>query len=676
MVDHLKTKELYGDDGYTLTCRRFLRICMSLITAVILILILTGRPENAYAQTVQADEAEYYTISTIPVPEDIKLEASGLAFSANGNLAVTTRRGEVWMIKNPGSNSPLFNRFAQGLHEPLGIAYKDGAYYIVQRGELVKLSDSNDDESADRFETIYRWPLTGNYHEYSYGPKFLPDGDMIVTLNLSWVGYGASLTDWRGWMLKITEEGEMTPYATGLRSPAGFGFNPEGDIFYTENQGDWIGSGWMTHLESGDFAGHPQGLKWSSKEGSPLDLTMDDIDDSGGLTLYEQSKSIAEIKNPAAWFPHTIMGISTSDILYIDGNDKVGPYDGQFLVGDQGHSKIMRVALEKVEGEYQGAVFGFREGFQSGIIKLAWGPDDHVYVAMTNRGWGSTGPDPYGVQHFAWNGVVPFEMQAIKAESNGFTINFTHPADPENAADVSSYQITDFTYKYDAAYGSPVIRRQDKSIQRVELSDDLRSARLYVDGLREGYIYEIRAEGIMSQSQNPLLHSVGYYSLNNMPGDNFSAVTDGAETASTEQTSDRSTKKITEIPAGWNDEAVTELTLSTEPGLKYDKELIRVNAGSKLALTFNNNDDMAHNVVITLPETADEIGRAAMNLGLDAGDLEYVPTSENVLYHTSMLQPGQIETIYIDIPDTPGDYTFVCTFPGHYISMRGTLRVE
>jgi azurin len=81
-------------------------------------------------------------------------------------------------------------------------------------------------------------------------------------------------------------------------------------------------------------------------------------------------------------------------------------------------------------------------------------------------------------------------------------------------------------------------------------------------------------------------------------------------------------------------------------------------------------------VVITLPETADEIGRAAMNLGLDAGDLEYVPTSENVLYHTSMLQPGQIETIYIDVPDTPGDYTFVCTFPGHYISMRGTLRVE
>jgi hypothetical protein len=55
-------------------------------------------------------------------------------------------------------------------------------------------------------------------------------------------------------MLQITPEGEMTPIATGLRSPAGFGINDEEDIFYTENQGGWIGSGRLTHLESGDFA--------------------------------------------------------------------------------------------------------------------------------------------------------------------------------------------------------------------------------------------------------------------------------------------------------------------------------------------------------------------------------------------------------------------------------------
>lgn len=643
---------------------------------VILVVILSGSITTVLGQTIQDEEAKFYSISTLQIPDNIKLEASGLTFNDEGNLAVTTRRGEVWMIGNPADDNPTFERFAQGLHEPLGIAYRNDAYYVVQRGELVKISDRDDDGLADRYETIYRWPLTGNYHEYSYGPKFLPDGDMIVTLNLSWIGYGASLTDWRGWMLKITEDGEMTPFATGLRSPAGFGFNPEGDIFYTENQGDWIGSGWMTHLERGDFAGHPQGLRWSSKDKSPLDLSMAEIDDSDGLTLYEQSQSIPELKNPAAWFPHTILGISTSDILYIDGNDKLGPFDGQFLVGDQGHSKIMRVALEKVKGEYQGAVFGFREGFQSGIIKLAWGPEDDVYVGMTNRGWGSTGQDPYGIQRLDWNGDVPFEIQSIQAESNGFTLMFTEPVNPETASNVSNYKITDFTYRYDAAYGSPVIRRQSKTIPRIELSDDNRSARLYIDGIREGYIYEVQTQGILSEEQTPLLHSVGYYSLNNLPDGERSAVAEGVGTSTADEPDEPDAKKITEMPVAWNGEADVELTLSTEPGLKYDRELIRADAGSKLALTFNNNDDMAHNVVITRPESADAVGRAAMNLGLNADDLEYVPISERVLYHTSMLQPGQTETIYVDIPDTPGDYMFVCTFPGHYMSMRGIIRVQ
>ena len=55
-----------------------------------------------------------------------------------------------------------------------------------------------------------------------WGMAFLPNGDMLVTLNLGWIGRGESGSKWRGWMLKVTEEGIVTPYATGLRSPAGF----------------------------------------------------------------------------------------------------------------------------------------------------------------------------------------------------------------------------------------------------------------------------------------------------------------------------------------------------------------------------------------------------------------------------------------------------------------------
>jgi len=172
------------------------------------------------------------------------------------------------MIDDPyqkKSIKPKYTLFAYGLHEPLWLAYRKGSFYTTQRSELTKITDTNKDGIADKFNTVYSWPISGNYHEYSYGPLFLPNGDMLVTLNLSWVGRGESLTKWRGWMLKITEDGKMTPFATGMRSPAAFGLNSQGDIFLAENQGDWIGSGRITHLNEGDFAGHPAGLKWSGE---------------------------------------------------------------------------------------------------------------------------------------------------------------------------------------------------------------------------------------------------------------------------------------------------------------------------------------------------------------------------------------------------------------------------
>lgn len=553
-----------------------------------LLYLFSTQGSTLYAQSQNPSEEDYYPITSVPIPDGIILEAGGITFNEQGQLAVPTRRGEVWMISDPGSDSPTFKRFGQGLHEPLGIAYRNGAYFIAQRGEVIRLEDTTGNGIADLYETIYRWPLTGNYHEYSYGPVFLPDGDMIVTLNLSWIGHGASLTDWRGWMLRISEDGVMTPHSTGLRSPAGMGLNAEGDIFYTENEGDWIGSGWMTHLEPGDFAGHPEGLRWTHKPESPLDLRFEDIDDSEGLTLFEQSLNIPEIKNPAVWFPHTVMGISTAGILLIENDEQVGPFAGQLLVSDQGHSKIMRVALEKVQSEYQGAVFGFREGFSSGVLNLTWGPDNQIYTAMTNRGWGSIGRESFGIDRMSWNGEIPFEMHSIKVESDGFTIHFTKPLDNDSAVDVGHFQVTDFTYNYDAAYGSPVRDRQDKTITGLKVSEDLKSVRLYVEDLREGYIQEVRAEGVRSQDGIGLLHPVGYYTLNQLPdGDQTAAVNTGVETVRA-QDEKVSAKKITGMPEEWVEGPDDRIELATEPGLRYDLDTITARAGSRIALTFNN----------------------------------------------------------------------------------------
>ncbi|AQG82568.1 plastocyanin/azurin family copper-binding protein [Spirosoma montaniterrae] len=666
------------------------------------------------AQSRPATEGDYYRIVTLPIPEDVKLEVGGLAPMPDGRLAACTRRGEVWIVGNPymqGSRVPTFTRFASGLHEPLGLMWHPKGYLLcTQRGEVTKLIDNDGDDVADEYRSFYKWPLSGNYHEYSYGPVMLPDGNMVITLNLDWIGFGASLAKWRGWMLKLNDNGEMTPWATGLRSPAGFGVLRDGSIFYTENQGDWVGSGRMTHLEQGDFAGNPAGLRWTSEAGSPLTLKPEDVP-STGKPMHEVAKTVKNLKVPAVWFPHTLMGISTSDIKEDTTNGAFGPFSGQLFVGDQGHSKLMRVALEKVNGEWQGACFPFREGFQSGILRTVWGQDGSLFVGMTNRGWASTGKDPYGIQRLVWTGKTPFEMKTIRSKPDGFEVTFTLPVDRKTAENPDSYGLNSFTYKYHKTYGSPIEDARPVPIRGVIVAADGLSARIVADTtLREGYIHELKAEGIRSASGLSLLHNTGYYTLNAIaPGEKAnvparvvasaapahnhadmvarpelaSASTKPAPTTGKGKTTatkgspaaKATAKRVTDQPADWTNGPDQTLTIGTKPGLKFDTEKFEVKAGSRVKLVFNNNDDMLHNCVIVKPGAANAVGNAALRLNLNGPKMQYVPNSPDVLHHTNILQPETAESIYFVAPTEPGDYQFVCTFPGHSSLMQGTLKV-
>jgi glucose/arabinose dehydrogenase/azurin len=632
---------------------------------------------------VPATESDYYKISTLPLPEGVVLEVGGMDVLPDGQLAVSTRRGEVWLIKNPsmaGGVRPQFQRFAHGLHEALGLAYRDGAVYASQRGELTRLLDNNGDGRADRYETVYSWPLEGNYHEYSYGPLIRPDGTMIVTLNLGWVGYGASLSKWRGWMLEITPDGEMTPMATGMRSPAGFGFDAEGEVFYGENQGDWIGSGYITHVEKGDFVGHPEGLKWTGEAGSPLTLRQEDVPDTG-RPMVEVAPEIPGLKPPAVWLPHTLMGVSTSDILADTTSGGFGPFAGQVFVGDQGQSKVMRIFLEKVNGVYQGAAFPFREGFSSGVLRMVWGKDASMFVGMTSRGWGSTGQSPYGLQRLEWTGLMPFEVKTIEARPDGFELNFTKPVDKQRAADPAAYHVTGFTYQYHSTDGSEITNRETAAVRGVKVADDGMSARIAVDGLRKGYIHELMMTSLRSADGEPLLHDAAHYTLNEIPA-GASMVIEGATTkgAMVVETTPvrpaaRQAKRLTTMPASWTGGPDATITIGTEPGLRFDLPSFDVQAGTRLKLVFNNDDDMMHNLLVVAPGSADRVGDQAIALGLDGPEQHYVPDLDEVLFHTALLEPETVEAIYFTVPTEPGEYTYICSFPGHAFTMRGTMRV-
>lgn len=508
----------------------------TLITAA----LLSGT-QNTFAQAESPKEDDFFKIMKIPAPEGTILEVGGLCTLPNGTLAVTTRRGDIFMVENPTGRHPFFRKFASGLHEVLGAAWKDGALYVVQRGELTKLADTNMDGKADVFETIYAWPLSGNYHEYSFGPKLAPDGSFFVTLNLGFPSdwwHPKSFVPWRGWALNIKEDGTVTPWAAGFRSPCGISMI-DGELWYSDNQGDWVGSGSIMPVKKGAFMGHPSSLVWTGLPNSPLKLTSEqffaknnpriefdkdgqpvkpqDIVNEKFKTEFEAKKEIPELQLPAVWLPHGILGISNSEIVKIP-EGAFGPFEGQLLVCDQGQSMVDRIFLEKVNGEYQGAAWAFRSGFQSGIVRLAWLPDGSLAAGETNRGWGSAGEATMGLQRLVWNNKVPFEMRAIRAMPDGFEIEFTKPVDKKVAEDLASYSIESYIYKYHGVYGSPPVNTEKCPIIGVKVSADGLKARLIVNNLRRYYIHTITLGAIRDKENYfNLVHPTAYYTLNNIP---------------------------------------------------------------------------------------------------------------------------------------------------------------
>ena len=482
-----------------------------------LLLAVVAPSASNVATAADPTEDDYYKITPLEIPPGVVLEVGAIELVPGDRLAVASRRGDVYIVDKPFATDPAkeskWTRFASGLHEVLGLAWRDGWLYVVQRCELTRLKDEDGDGRADVFETVADgWEISGDYHEYAFGSKFDKNGDLWMTFCLT--GSFTSEAKFRGWALRLTNDGRLVPTTSGLRSPGGIGFNAEGDAFYTENQGPWNGACALKHLKPGAFVGHPGGFRWYEYA---KDLGAKPDEPRSNSRLIEEAKRIPQLIPPAVYFPYPKMGQSASGVVCDTTGGKFGPFAGQMFVGDQAASTVMRVDLEKVNDRYQGACFPFRQGFGSGNVGMMMAPNGSMFVGGTNRGWGSRGPKEFALERLDWTGGAPFEIHTMRAGPDGFVLTFTEPADPKTAGDPTSYRMETYTYIYQENYGSPEVDRTEPKVTKVELSDDGRTARLYIDKLVEGHIHELHADGVRSAAGLPLLHREAYYTLNAIP---------------------------------------------------------------------------------------------------------------------------------------------------------------
>lgn len=434
-------------------------------------------------------------------PDDFQPKVGGMDFLSDGRMVVCTwdSIGPVYIIDGVSTGDPAkmtVKRIASGLAEPLGLKVVDDEIYVLQKHELTKLIDHNGDEIIDEYQTVSdAWRVSANFHEFSFGLAY-KDGHFYAALAIAIMPGGASaqpqIPD-RGKVAKISkEDGSIEFIAHGLRTPNGIGIGPDNEIFLADNQGDWLPSSKIVHVQKGAWYGSRA------------------VDFEGTADLEETL--------PVVWLPQDEIGNSPSTPTYLN----VGPYKGQMIHGEVTHGGIKRVFVEKVDGKYQGVVFRFIQGLEAGVNRLTWGPEGDLYVGgIGNPGnWQHAGKLGYGLQRLHYNGKSVFEPLAIRAKSNGIEVEFTQPIAQDQGQRISDYQVKQWYYKPTENYGGPKLDLKELNIKSLHMSDDRKKIFLELDGMKPNHVVHFRiVYPFMSSEAQSLWTTEGWYTMNNIPSD-------------------------------------------------------------------------------------------------------------------------------------------------------------
>ena len=503
---------------------------------ILSLVLLASQLRAASEAPVAATRASrYFEIGVIQLPGDSDPQIGGIDALPNGQLMVSFHRGEVMCYDPRGKTWKLF---ASGLHEPLGVLVEpDGSVLVMQRPELTRLRDTDGDGVADRYETVWDgFGLSGNYHEFAFGPVRAADGRVFVSLNLAsngsgiyneirgawspvgmprerfeagdWKGAAAkeagrmfSRVPWRGWVMAIdVAKGEATPWAAGFRSPDGLGVDAAGRLFVSDNQGDWRGTSEVHVVPAGGFHGNPGSLVWRR-------------DWDGTEPMKVPVERLNTLRTRAAInVPYGTYGNSPTQIVTIPSTPAWGPWGGQLLMGEMNESRLFRLLPEEVDGVWQGACVALVDApaLRHGLHRLAF-VGDTLYIGHQHQRW--VGGE--GLSTLRPTGAIAFDVVTVHLGTGGFRFEFTRPLSAA-AATSKPWRVRRYRYAYHAAYGSPELDRTDVAVGQVKLSADAKTAELKLPELAPDFIYDFDLSDLAATDGENVLNPHLAYTVNRL----------------------------------------------------------------------------------------------------------------------------------------------------------------
>jgi cytochrome c551/c552 len=428
-------------------------------------------------------------------PPGFEPMVGGMAVRNDGKLVVASwdKDGAVFLVDPDAPLEERVQRIAEGLHEPLGLTIVGNRIFVLQKQELTELIDTNGDEVIDRYKTVSnKWPSSSNFHSFAFGLLHQDDAFHFL-LSICVLPGGSSCPEQlptQGKLLRVDMAGNLDVFASGFRTPNGIVAGPDGNIFVTDNQGDWLPASKVIRVKENGFYGSRA------------------VPDPGVIGRKEDP--------PVVWLPQDEVGNSpTQPLTLIEG-----PYAGQMIHGDIFNGGLKRVFLETINGVSQGAVFHFSAGFQGAINRLARGPEGAIYVGVIGSppNWGEYGKPWHGLERMTWVGNEAFEMQSVQAQADGLLIALTQPLSAEQQLAPSDILVKQWFYHPNEQYGGPKYDETELRVTSVELLNDSRSLRLQIPGLKSGHVVYLRLDDrLRSASGHSLWTAESWYTMNAIP---------------------------------------------------------------------------------------------------------------------------------------------------------------
>jgi hypothetical protein len=399
-----------------------------------------------------------YVIDTIPVPYNNPHNAlmflSGVDFFENGDAAVCSLHGDVWLVSGIDEKlrSVSWKRFATGLFQPLGLKIVKDQVFVLGRDRITILRDRNGDGEADYYES---------FHD---GIKTSGDGhDYVTSLETDAAG-NFYYVDPRG-VHRVSSDGKQsTILATGFRNPNGMSVGPHGEITVAPQEGEWTPASMICEVRQGGHYGY------------------------GGPQIAADRPLGYDV--PLCYLPRWIDN-STGSQIWVS-SDRLGPLSGQLLNLSFGRSSMMLILREIVDGIPQGTVVPLPGRFLSGAVRAAFRKQDGQLYVVGTRGWSSNATRDGSFQRVRFTGKKAYLPLEFHAHENGIRIRFSEPLTRETVEDTGSYGIEQWNYKYRKEYGSPeysvhspdVVGHDPVDVASAKLLDDGQTVFLQIPNFR------------------------------------------------------------------------------------------------------------------------------------------------------------------------------------------------